>query len=586
MNPAFDEANSLDGPENWIEPPLSASSTLHKSLVHLDQSLRCEICSEFFKLPVSLLPCHHTFCNCCIRESFKTVMKGATGLKKTATCPKCGVAVDTSGADFQKCFVPNHALERVVDYFQTLRGDLKKQLTECAETNNSSDNSNNKKRKASTDPTATETVPSASDSSCNDDDDDEDYNYDASQTFDARKPAAARKIRSKKPRPVYTSYKSLKKLRELCAKEGLSSTGTEKELVARHQAFITLYNAECDGLHPRSLAEIIAHVHETEQARSRQARRCGPSVLDTTCSAAMNDGFKKLCAKMKQRQRREMEQRDNVNPCKTNNAKQPYDNDATVQVDEKKQNASEYSAWNASLPTEASLLLTCKSDEPTDEVVENVQNTHVNKPYEMSPRSFLLASNEATSFTNENDAEQGTSRHQSKPADLIHLEEDDSSDDFAWLYVSSHLSTAKPDKSTADEAESLPYIIANNRKRSTTDVTNNIQNINKLYEASPHPAAASRNSVPNYSGELLGDQQSLRKRNNTTATATTQSGSKKQKQAKLSVVPTKNRRSSTASSSSNAASWSCPACTFLNVTNYRKSRSACEMCATQRPVDC
>ena len=52
-----------------------------RQLLSLDSNLRCGICRDFFKAPVLLVTCSHTFCSRCIRES----------LSVTARCPVCRV---------------------------------------------------------------------------------------------------------------------------------------------------------------------------------------------------------------------------------------------------------------------------------------------------------------------------------------------------------------------------------------------------------------------------------------------------------------------------------------------------------------
>jgi len=58
-----------------------------------------------------------------------------------------------------------------------------------------------------------------------------------------------------------------KKLQEKCRELGLSDRGDEKELKARHQEYINLYNAECVSSNPRSPQELLKVVHGREKAR-------------------------------------------------------------------------------------------------------------------------------------------------------------------------------------------------------------------------------------------------------------------------------------------------------------------------------
>ncbi|NXU49636.1 RAD18 ligase, partial [Turnix velox] len=54
-----------------------------------------------------------------------------------------------------------------------------------------------------------------------------------------------------------------KKLKEL----GLSTHGTRQQLVRRHQEFVHTYNAQCDSLHPKSVAEVVKELEKNEKIR-------------------------------------------------------------------------------------------------------------------------------------------------------------------------------------------------------------------------------------------------------------------------------------------------------------------------------
>nr|XP_021152276.1 LOW QUALITY PROTEIN: E3 ubiquitin-protein ligase RAD18 [Columba livia] len=54
-----------------------------------------------------------------------------------------------------------------------------------------------------------------------------------------------------------------KKLKE----HGLSTHGTRQQLVRRHQEFVHMYNAQCDALTPKSVAEIVKELEKNEKVR-------------------------------------------------------------------------------------------------------------------------------------------------------------------------------------------------------------------------------------------------------------------------------------------------------------------------------
>ncbi|XP_019360232.1 PREDICTED: E3 ubiquitin-protein ligase RAD18 isoform X1 [Gavialis gangeticus] len=56
-----------------------------------------------------------------------------------------------------------------------------------------------------------------------------------------------------------------KKLKE----HGLSIQGTRRQLVKRHQEFVHVYNAQCDSLNPKSVAEIIKELENNEKIRAQ-----------------------------------------------------------------------------------------------------------------------------------------------------------------------------------------------------------------------------------------------------------------------------------------------------------------------------
>ncbi|XP_078008297.1 E3 ubiquitin-protein ligase RAD18 isoform X3 [Phascolarctos cinereus] len=70
------------------------------------------------------------------------------------------------------------------------------------------------------------------------------------------------------PKIVYNLL-SDRDLRKKLKEYGLSSQGNKQQLIRRHQEFVHMYNAQCDSLHPKSVAEIVKEVENMEKTRVR-----------------------------------------------------------------------------------------------------------------------------------------------------------------------------------------------------------------------------------------------------------------------------------------------------------------------------
>ena len=66
-----------------------------------------------------------------------------------------------------------------------------------------------------------------------------------------------------------THYKGMNciKLAKLCKHDGLSTYGYAAALKARHQAFVWLYNSECNTFTPRLAQQIAQQIHRWETAK-------------------------------------------------------------------------------------------------------------------------------------------------------------------------------------------------------------------------------------------------------------------------------------------------------------------------------
>ncbi|KAL9838756.1 E3 ubiquitin-protein ligase RAD18 isoform 2-T2 [Geothlypis trichas] len=72
-----------------------------------------------------------------------------------------------------------------------------------------------------------------------------------------------RKLMSKVVYNLLSDRELRKRLKEL----GLSSSGTRQQLIKRHQEFVHMYNAQCDSLHPKSVAEVVKELEKNEKIR-------------------------------------------------------------------------------------------------------------------------------------------------------------------------------------------------------------------------------------------------------------------------------------------------------------------------------
>ncbi|NWU01739.1 RAD18 ligase, partial [Urocynchramus pylzowi] len=72
-----------------------------------------------------------------------------------------------------------------------------------------------------------------------------------------------RKLMSK----VVYNLLSDRDLRKKLKEHGLSASGTRQQLIKRHQEFVHMYNAQCDSLNPKSVAEVVKELEKNEKIR-------------------------------------------------------------------------------------------------------------------------------------------------------------------------------------------------------------------------------------------------------------------------------------------------------------------------------
>jgi len=267
---------AVDGEDMWVSPPhFSSNNALHSGLKDLEHSLRCLICREFMTAPVSIVPCQHAFCSECIRKHFT---QGMRSLKRQAFCPVCLDQVKDTPPHFNKSLQSNRSMELVILKFQALRANLKGALQQNSSNENATSTMNDASNVAAApgDNSETSRLRRSKRTNYAEDDNNDDEAIPeppAEAAVAVGDTATAAPVQRKKM--VLPQYSRLKKkqLREICAKEGLSTSGSDDELKKRHEGFVSLYNSECDSFHPRSHAELVKVITSREQECKKEATK-------------------------------------------------------------------------------------------------------------------------------------------------------------------------------------------------------------------------------------------------------------------------------------------------------------------------
>ena len=313
----------IDDEDAWIEGEY-ASSPLLLGMRALEQNLRCQICTGFYRNPVSVQSkndpeaCQHTFCSECIRMRMQEQMNK---LKSKPSCPGCLAEVDVKGMDFSKCLRPNRSVELLVQSFTAIRENLKSTLMSPTANQPTAavqqTGGGETRRRSSRNAAAASVLPPPV--------------ADEPQTMaviDITTDHVPVVKPPKKSRPVLSGLNK-KKLQELCRQEGLTTAGDEKDLRKRYEAFYTLYAANRDSLQPRPVSELVQEITARERAVKQQkmclanhtdvvdaafqkrngaekstARKSTPAPSNAAV-ASFNDGFKNLIQQVKERKLKE-----------------------------------------------------------------------------------------------------------------------------------------------------------------------------------------------------------------------------------------------------------------------------------------
>uniref|UniRef100_A0A669PF22 RING-type E3 ubiquitin transferase n=1 Tax=Phasianus colchicus TaxID=9054 RepID=A0A669PF22_PHACC len=88
----------------------------------------------------------------------------------------------------------------------------------------------------------------------------------------------------RKPMPkVVYNLLSDRDLKKKLKEHGLSSRGSRQQLIKRHQEFVHMYNAQCDSLNPKSVAEIVKELEKNEKIRVQlELNKSGENSLTFT----------------------------------------------------------------------------------------------------------------------------------------------------------------------------------------------------------------------------------------------------------------------------------------------------------------
>ncbi|XP_066859235.1 E3 ubiquitin-protein ligase RAD18 isoform X3 [Anser cygnoides] len=107
---------------------------------------------------------------------------------------------------------------------------------------------------------------------------------DSCLTREEKKDRLRSSTQKRKPMPkVVYNLLSDRELKKKLKEHGLSAHGTRQQLIKRHQEFVHMYNAQCDSLNPKSVAEIAKELEKTEKIRVQlEFNKTGESSLTFT----------------------------------------------------------------------------------------------------------------------------------------------------------------------------------------------------------------------------------------------------------------------------------------------------------------
>ena len=265
------------------------NSKIGKMMTDLDESLRCQICSEFFVNPHNLTTCGHMFCSECIRKHFDRT----TNVHTYDTCPVCRTKAET------KDMRPVRNVTEMIDKFKNVRSLLLDLVT--AEANGTYFNQSDHFLAQS---------------------DDEDYNNNSN----SKVKLDYSKVNTRLSLPNFHGY-NITKIRKFLErlfkkfKVQLNLHGTKEALENRYKAFVHLHNAQLDSNDGKALTveEVVREVHRRETAISIEARKSSMmqgkvrNLRDGKQSTEAIKGFQQLISIAQQQKKKNQENESGAN---------------------------------------------------------------------------------------------------------------------------------------------------------------------------------------------------------------------------------------------------------------------------------
>ena len=246
MFPPTTKDEAVSDSYDWISGSF-ASDPLGGDLKSFEDTLRCQICADWLKVPV-ITPCSHTFCSECIRSS----LRATTMLRRVSQCPSCKEAVD------ERQLLYNKALEDTVKSFRGFRDSLMDRVVRRQ--NGPSIGDDRLSHLNGRDGGAPKSKKRCSPSSAN--------------------AAGGAAVKSELPHkaPPLMQNLPVASLRKLMRKEGLSENGSKSEMMARMRMFIDIYKSQRDlngvlGANQMTVEMIRLEVRKREKQMREEAMK-------------------------------------------------------------------------------------------------------------------------------------------------------------------------------------------------------------------------------------------------------------------------------------------------------------------------